>query len=315
MLTQIDDDDLFHVAGLTRKEMEVLRLRDEEVPYVVAALTSAKICGSFTAIKFCLRGVLPNVNWPKTVPGLRNWIHQGIFILEEKAPRYTTALRWRNELMPLVNFLVDTLPLRTRGNASRFNEKYKAKILKFQLYCDMAGGIISMEAAPTSCINDGELYRSTGGLPGRGVGLADKAYVGCIRLVTPPKVYKNTQLSPVGRMFDKLCQICRSPVERCISRLHERWALMRFSIFGHETTIKLVNIIGRLESALRPPPPTERLKEIAPHHLHRQLTADQVTTITVSALIRHPNSFDLRTKNSAHRTKNTPQYKQHRAEV
>lgn len=157
------------------------------------------------------------------------------------------------------------------------------------------------------CVDGGECRRY-------GVGaeiLGAEIHSACVKLLTPVKTLPGKKLTLLGKRYNALLNIVRSPVERCFSRMH-KWGTIKFSIFSPKTTNKMVNIIARLERQFFPAAKTERIVQVPSSC--RASTTTKVRKDLLEELRAHPESFDLRTKASTNAKRGAPKFKRHENE-
>jgi hypothetical protein len=227
------------------------------------------------------------------------------------APPLDDVLRYAADVLPGAYWITDTFPVRRRGGAGAFNPKYGAKIDKYAAITDLAGRIIVLQKLPGCRINDGFAFRAASyELEQRGLGIGDKAYIGISNIISPPKFSKlKRELTDDETHFTQLLQLLRSPIERCFARLHNRWGCMRFLNWREEIADELVEMVARIESVLRPPPPTRHLR---PYQDGDFVTQDKDLCEKVGQ--RRSRHYDLTCQASGHRLKGQPAWKRPRLE-
>lgn len=185
------------------------------------------------------------------------------------------------------------------------------KIQKHQLVVDVAGSIQSVSHIRYCSRNDGKYWRDCGvRLVPRGVvGCGDKAYQASSTLLYPQKVSKNSKLTQLGKRFNIVLNILRTPVERAFSRLH-RWGFIRYSIFSVLTTSRMLEVACRIERQFFPVALSDRMYYTSGAFMHA--TRDSIREKLLQQLSDHPETFDLRTRNSKKRRKTEEEFKRHR---
>ena len=131
---------------------------------------------------------------------------------------------------------VDTFPIYinrpSRDQSLYFNGKYKAHILKVQVFVDNRGSICHYSGPHVGSQHDvGLFYRYRPTLPENEKILADKAYCGRVArsmgIVAPIKNRRNSNLTGEEQAFNSIQRFYRSRVEHAIG------FLKRFSILSH----------------------------------------------------------------------------------
>jgi hypothetical protein len=153
---------------------------------------------------------------------------------------------------PQITTMVDCTPVRIRGDATTYNGKYGTKVRKYQVYTDLRGIPIDVQAVP-SRQHDAPAARENP--PGFDedyweLTLADKGYVGVNRMLVP---FKTNQIRDETRHLQENCNVFHSLVRAKIEHLFAR--MRKFEIFAHsrytaETTDIFVLAAYRIQSAL-----------------------------------------------------------------
>ena len=153
---------------------------------------------------------------------------------------------------PNAHALIDTFDVDVRGAVQHHNPKYR-KVLKFQLVTTVRGQPISLMKCDPRVNDSRPVVDHNAGfdLREKEVIVADKAYVGVPRMLTPVKMVG--MLCEQQATFNKWHQLVRSPAERATARLHA-CRVLRCRNFGETVLSDMIRVVVALD-ALTPPPP------------------------------------------------------------
>jgi hypothetical protein len=262
MFRCLSDDDFAAVAGVSLAEYALLAQRGAPRVQRVLFTTLAAAHLGLRARSLCvlLRPFIGAIS----VRELGRCIDEGAALICSRLQMSPSCAQYVSNLAPAVRWLLDTFPVRRRGAPTTYHPKYACKIMKFQCVTDVCGNVVACDRVNYCRENDGQYYRRWRESAERkmlcGLGLGDKAYIGCPNVISPPKKSKLCpQLTRKQKIVTKTLQIVRSPIERCFGRLSSRWGALRHSPFSERRTEKLVLAVVHLESVLRPAQPTRHV--------------------------------------------------------
>jgi hypothetical protein len=156
------------------------------------------------------------------------------------------------QCLPQVTTMVDCTPVRIRGDASTYNGKYHTKVRKYQVYTDLRGIPIDVQAvpsrqhdAPAARENPPPFEEDDWELT-----LGDKGYVGVNRMLVP---FKTNQFTDEHRLlqenFNVFHSLVRAKIEHLFARMR-KWEIFAHSRYSKSLTDLFVLAAYRIQSAL-----------------------------------------------------------------
>lgn len=227
--------------------------------------------------------------------------------------------------VPGPTMLVDSFPVRCRGDKNAVNGKYKCKVARFQGLADLAGNAIGC-LKMTSTIHDNKFYQENGVgvscVEGECV-IGDLAYIGlkddsCTHppILTASKQSSKKSPDLISERVKKYLQIIRSPIERLFSRLHV-WGILKFSRTSPVNTAKFIHLVILADAIQNPQRPNPDLVTTHTHSIPPTKPVGETAYARAMAAIRHvvsDTNLRLQGRNSKRRGKNAPSHKYSYAE-
>jgi hypothetical protein len=167
---------------------------------------------------------------------------------------FNTEMRFHCECVHFehVTTMIDCTPVRIRGDANTYNGKYHTKVRKYQVYTDLRGIPIDVQAVP-SRQHDAPAARQFQPLFDREeweLTLGDKGYVGVDKMLVP---FKNNQMHEdtqhMQTNFNEFHSLVRAKIEHLFARVR-KWEFFAHSRYTAEVTDMFVMAAYRIQSAL-----------------------------------------------------------------